>query len=55
MAIHTAVCPECGRTYIAGGTTTTKIRYGDEKNPYVENMKNSDNGLLSGMNLDTGV
>lgn len=55
VAIHTAVCPECGRTYVSGGTTTTKIKYGDEKNPYTKNLKNSDNGLLSGMNLDTGV
>ena len=55
VAIHTAVCPECGRTYVSGGETTTKIKYGDEKNPYTKNLKNSDNGLLSGMNLDTGV
>lgn len=52
VAIHTAVCPECGRTYVSGGTTTTKIKYGDEKNPYVQNMKNADKGLLSGMNFD---
>lgn len=52
VAIHTAVCPECGRTYVSGGTTTTKIKYGNEKNPYVQNMKNADRGLLSGMNFD---
>ncbi len=23
VQIHTAVCPECGRTYVSGGTTTT--------------------------------
>ena len=23
VAIHTAVCPECGRIYVSGGTTTT--------------------------------
>jgi hypothetical protein len=23
VAIHSAVCPECGKTYISGGTTTT--------------------------------
>ena len=51
VAIHTAVCPECGRVYVSGGTTTTKIKYGDEKNPYLENMKKRDNGLLSGMNF----
>ena len=25
VSIHTAVCPECGRTYVSGGTTTTAI------------------------------
>ncbi len=52
VAIHTAVCPECGRVYVSGGTTTTKIQYKNEDNPYVKNMKNKDRGLLSGMNLD---
>jgi hypothetical protein len=23
VQIHTAVCPECGRIYVSGGTTTT--------------------------------
>jgi hypothetical protein len=23
VAIHTAICPECGKTYVSGGTTTT--------------------------------
>lgn len=53
VAIHTSVCPECGRTYVSGGTTTTKIKYGNEDNPYAKNRKNMDNGLLSGMNFDT--
>lgn len=52
VAIHTAICPECGRSYVSGGTTTTKIKYGNEDNPYVKNMKNADQGLLSGMNFD---
>ena len=52
VAIKTAVCPECGRTYVAGGTTTTKISYSNEENPYVKNMKSRDSGLLSGMNFD---
>ena len=52
VAIHTAVCPECGRTYVSGGTTTTRIKYSNEDNPYVKNMKKADSGLLAGMNLD---
>ena len=52
VAIHTAVCPECGRVYVSGGTTTTKIQYKNEDNPYTKNMKNRDRGLLSGMNFE---
>jgi len=32
VALHYAVCPECGRAYVAGGTTTTVVRYGADKN-----------------------
>ena len=52
VAIHTAVCPECGRTYVSGGTTTTRIKYSNEDNPCVKNMKKADSGLLACMNLD---
>ena len=52
VAIHTSICPECGSTYVSGGTTTTKIKYSNQKNPYVQNMMNRDKGLLSGMNFD---
>ena len=34
VSIHTAVCPECGRTYVSGGTTHTQIKYYNESNPY---------------------
>lgn len=39
VAIHTSVCPECGRTYVSGGTTNTTIKYSDESNPYQQNQK----------------
>lgn len=26
VTLHTAVCPECGRVYVAGGTTHTRMR-----------------------------
>ncbi len=55
VAIHTSICPECGRTYVSGGTTTTKIAYPNEENPYQKNRKEADAGLLSGMNLNVGV
>lgn len=38
VRIHTSICPECGRSYVSGGTTATKIQY-KEKNPYDRNAK----------------
>ena len=36
----------------AGGTTTTKISYRDESNPYQQNKKSADAAMLIGRNLD---
>lgn len=53
VALHTAVCPECGRTYVSGGTTSTQIRYFNEDNPYQKEMKSSDAvNKYRGMNVD---
>lgn len=52
VSLRTAVCPECGTVYTAGGTTTTKISYSDETNPYQRNKKSSDASALIGRNLD---
>lgn len=30
VVIHTGICPECGRVYVSGGTTTTTTRKADE-------------------------
>ena len=53
VSIRTSVCPECGRTYVSGGTTSTQIRYYNEDNPYQKDLKSSDavNKYL-GMNVD---
>ena len=45
------ICPECGKAYIAGGTTTTQIRY-NESNPYESSRKSAEGSLLKGMNFD---
>ena len=41
VSLHTAVCPECGRTYVSGGTTNTVIstprENQDAANPYNKN------------------
>ena len=34
VSLKTAICPECGTSYVAGGETTTKISYTNEENPY---------------------
>ena len=52
VSLRTAVCPECGTVYTAGGTTTTKISYRDESNPYQQNKKSADAAMLIGRNLD---
>ncbi len=52
VSIHTSVCPECGRTYVSGGTTNTTIKYSDESNPYQKNQKSLDAVSLVGANID---
>lgn len=52
VSIHTSVCPECGRTYVSGGTTNTTIKYTNESNPYQQNQKAIDAANLIGANID---
>ena len=52
VTIHTAICPECGRTYVSGGTTHTQIKYNNEKNPYQQNKKAKDAMGLVGQSVD---
>ena len=52
VSIHTAICPECGRTYVSGGTTHTQIKYYNEDNPYQKDLKLADPAKYSGMNAD---
>lgn len=54
VSLKTAVCPECGRSYIAGGTTRTKmLTY--RPNPYDQGRKNVEGTYLRGMNMDEAV
>lgn len=55
VSIHTAVCPECGRTYVSGGTTHTQIKYYNEDNPYQKDLKLADQTKYSGMHADYAV
>ncbi len=52
VSIRTAICPECGRTYVSGGTTATTIRYSDESNPYQKQQKALDALQFTGSNID---
>ena len=52
VRLKTDVCPECGRTYISGGETTTQIRYVNETNPYQKDLKESDKSKYLGANVD---
>lgn len=52
VTLKTAICPECGRSYVAGGTTSTQIKYYNEDNPYQKELKATDKDKYGGMNLD---
>ncbi len=55
VTLKTAICPECGRSYVAGGTTSTHIKYPNENNPYQKAKKSADRASLSGMNMDIAI
>ncbi len=55
VSLHTSVCPECGRTYVSGGTTSTQIKYFNEDNPYQQSMKSADRSKYEGMHFDAAV
>lgn len=52
VSLHTSICPECGRSYVSGGTTATQIKYSSESNPYQQDKKEMDAMGLRGMNID---
>ena len=39
VSLKTAICPECGKTYVAGGETRTIMRNGVEENPYAKQQE----------------
>ncbi len=55
VSIHTSVCPECGRSYVSGGTTRTQIKYYNEENPYQQDLKATDKLKYSGMNANFAI
>lgn len=55
VSIQTSICPECGRSYVSGGTTRTQIKYYNEENPYQQDLKLADQIKYKGMNADYAV
>lgn len=55
VSIHTAICPECGRSYVSGGTTSTQIKYYNEDNPYQQDLKLADQIKYKGMHANYAV
>ena len=54
VQIHMGICPECGKSYVEGGTTSTRIKYNynNDKNPYEKDRKANDHEKFAGMNAD---
>lgn len=52
VTIKTSICPECGRSYVAGGETRTQIKYYNEENPYQKDLALQDQSKYAGMNVD---
>lgn len=58
VSIHTSVCPECGRTYVSGGTTHSVISTPvneDKANPYTKNKNAISKANSPGLVMDFGV
>lgn len=53
VSLSTAVCPECGRSYVSGGLTSTQIKY-NKDNPYDVNKKSLEADAIAGSHVDLG-
>lgn len=54
VSLKYASCPECGKRYVAGGTTNTMIEYSKD-NPYDQGRKTIEGSILAGQNIDKAV
>lgn len=55
VSLKTAICPECGRAYVCGGVTNTRISYPAENNPYSSNIKSMQSEALKGNSIDLKI
>lgn len=54
VSLKLATCPECGRSYVAGGLTKSSIKYTEEV-PYEKGRKLLEGSFLKGMNVDKTI
>lgn len=54
VSLRTSICPECGRSYVSGGTTTTIMKTYKE-DAFSQNKKAFEQGILSGNNFDSRI
>ena len=54
VTLKMATCPECGKRYVAGGLTTTQIKY-DNSNPYDVGRKLIEGEMIAGIYVDEKV
>ena len=52
VTLKTSVCPECGRVYVSGGVTNTKIAYSNEEQPYQKQLKAIMEDAVKGSTID---
>lgn len=55
VTLHMDICPECGRSFVSGGTTHTQIKYYNEENPYQKDLKSTDGHKYKGMNINAAL
>jgi hypothetical protein len=55
VVIHYAVCPECGKVYVAGGTTTTTTRDATPREKLGAQYGAGVDQLPKGSNVDAGA
>ena len=54
VTLKYAICPECGRSYCAGGVTDTTIKY-PKDDPYSKNNNSMGQEAFKGNTLDLAV
>ncbi|MCQ2524410.1 MAG: hypothetical protein MJ123_08720 [Lachnospiraceae bacterium] len=55
VSLHTDICPECGKSYVSGGTTATKIKYYGDNNGYHKAQDVANATVFNGNNINTTV